>query len=75
MTLSEKLCFLFLLCCIKADKVPIILGLAASGKLYIVMILTELLGYNLKIYQFNANSGISIFSGYYERWFQWHRKN
>ena len=63
MTLTEKLCFLFLLCCIKADKVPIIQGLTASGKSYIVMLLTELLGYKLTIYQLNANSGISIFTG------------
>ena len=63
MTLSEKLCFLFLLCCIKADKVPIIQGLTASGKSYIIMLLAELLGYKLSIYQLNANSGISIFTG------------
>ena len=63
MTLSEKLCFLFLLCCIKSDKVPIIQGLTASGKSYIVMLLAELLGYKLNIYQLNANSGISIFTG------------
>ena len=63
MTLTEKLCFLFLLCCIKADKVPIIQGLTASGKSYITMLLAELLGYKLSIYQLNANSGISIFTG------------
>ena len=63
MTLTEKLCFFFLLCCIKADKVPIIQGLTASGKSYIIMLLSELLGYKLSIYQLNANSGISIFTG------------
>jgi hypothetical protein len=63
MTLTEKLCFLFLLCCIKADKVPIIQGLTASGKSYIIMLLAELLGYKLSINQFNANFGISIFTG------------
>ena len=63
MTFSEKLCFLFLLCCIKANKVPIIQGLTASGKSYIIILLAELLGYKLSIYQLNANSGISIFTG------------
>ena len=36
MTLSEKLCFLFLLCCVIAKKTPIIQGVTASGKSFII---------------------------------------
>ena len=63
MTLSEKFCFLFLLCCIKAKKTPIIQGVTSSGKSFIIKLFAEILGQDLNIYQLNANSGISIFTG------------
>jgi len=63
MTLTEKLCFLFLLCCIKAQKTPIIQGVTASGKSFIVKLFSDILGQDLSIYQLNSNSGLSIFTG------------
>ena len=63
MTLTEKLCFLFLMCCIIAKKTPIIQGVTASGKSFIVKLLAEVLGQDLSIYQLNSNSGISLFTG------------
>ena len=63
MTLTEKLCFLFLLCCVKAKKTPIIQGVTASGKSFIIKLLAQILGQDLSIYQLNSNSGISLFTG------------
>ena len=62
-TIDEKLCILFLLCCVKANKTPIIQGVTASGKSFIVKLFSELLGQEMSIYQLNSNSGISIFTG------------
>ena len=63
MTLTEKLCFLFLMCCVIAKKTPIIQGATASGKSFIIQLLAEVLGLELSIYQLNSNSGISLFTG------------
>ena len=63
MTLPQKLCFLFLICCIKAKKTPIIQGETASGKSFLIKTLSEILGQNLSIYQLNSNSSISLFTG------------
>ena len=63
MTFNEKFCFLFLVCCIKAKKTPIIQGVTSSGKSFIIKLFAEILGQDLNIYQLNANSGISIFTG------------
>ena len=63
MTLTEKLCFLFLICCVNANKTPIIQGVTSSGKSFIVKLFSEVLGQDLSIYQLNDNSGISIFTG------------
>ena len=63
MTLTEKLCFLFLMCCVIAKKTPIIQGATASGKSFIIKLLAEVLGQDLSIYQLNSNSGISLFTG------------
>ena len=63
MTLTEKLCFLFLLCCIKAQKTPIIQAVTSSGKSFIVKLFSDILGQDLSIYQLNSNSGLSIFTG------------
>ena len=63
MTLTEKLCFLFLLCCVIAKKTPIIQGVTASGKSFIIKLLSEILGQDLSVYQLNANSGLSLFTG------------
>ena len=63
MTLTEKLCFLFLMCCVIAKKTPIIQGVTASGKSFIIKLLAEVLGQDLSIYQLNSNSGISLFTG------------
>ena len=63
MTISEKKCFLFLLCCVKAKKIPIIQGTTASGKSFIIKLFSEILGQNISVYQLNSNSGLSIFTG------------
>jgi len=63
MTLTEKLCFLFILCCVKAKKTPIIQGVTASGKSFIIQLFSEILGQYLSIYQLNSNSGLSLFTG------------
>ena len=63
LTQSEKFCLLFLLCCLKAKKVPIIQGITASGKSYSINALSKILGEELFIYQMNENTGISIFTG------------
>ena len=63
MTLTEKLCFLFLLCCIIAKKTPIIQGVTGSGKSFLIKLLAEVLGQDISIYQLNSNSGISMFTG------------
>ena len=63
MTFNEKLCFLFLICCVIAKKTPIIQGVTASGKSFIIKLLAEVLGQDLSIYQLNSNSGISLFTG------------
>ena len=63
MTLTEKFCFLFLLCCYVAKKTPIIQGVTASGKSFIIKLFSEILGQDLSIYQLNANSGLSLFTG------------
>ena len=62
-TSYEKLCILFLLCCVKAKMTPIIQGITASGKSFIIKLFSEILGEDLTIYQLNSNSGISIFTG------------
>ena len=63
LTQTEKFCLLFLLCCIKAEKVPIIQGETASGKSYTINILSKIMGEELFTYQMNENTGISIFTG------------
>ena len=63
MTLTEKLCFLFLLCCVIARKTPIIQGITASGKSFIIKVFSEILGQDLSVYQLNSNSGLSLFTG------------
>ena len=63
LTQTEKFCLLFLLCCLKAQKVPIIQGMTASGKSFSINILSKIMGEELFIYQMNENTGISIFTG------------
>ena len=63
LTKTEKFCLLFLLCCLKAQKVPIIQGMTASGKSYSINILSKIMGEELFTYQMNENTGISIFTG------------
>ena len=63
MTLNEKFCFLFLICCVISKKTPIIQGVTASGKSYIIKTFAEILGHDLSVYQLNTNSGISLFTG------------
>lgn len=63
LTLDEKYCFLFLMCCVKAKKVPIIQGETASGKSFLIKLFAEIMGQTLNIYQLNDNSGMSIFTG------------
>ncbi len=62
LTITQKLCFLFLLCCVKAKITPIIQG-GTAGKSFIIKILQEALGQEMAIYQLNSNSGLSLFTG------------
>ena len=50
---------------LKPNKTPIIQGVSASGKSFVVKLFTKLMGQkvNLFIYQLNSNSGISLFTG------------
>jgi len=62
-TKFQKFCFIFLVCCIKAKKTPIIQGPTASGKSYLVSNFAKLLGQKTNLYQMNSNTGLSILTG------------
>jgi len=55
------LSFFNVLCYCK--KTPIIQGVTASGKSFLVKLFSEILGQDLSIYQLNSNSSISLFTG------------
>ena len=55
--------FSIFICCVIAKKTPIIQGITASGKSFIIKLLSEILGQDLSIYQLNSNSGLSLFTG------------
>ena len=63
LTKSQKHCFIFLICCIKSKKTPIIQGPTASGKSYLLRIFSTLLGQETNLYQMNSNTGMSILTG------------
>jgi len=63
LTKSQKHCFIFLICCIRAKKTPIIQGPTASGKSYVVSVFATLLGQETNLYQRNSNTGLSILTG------------
>ena len=63
LTQIQKLGFIFLICCYKANKVPLIQGETASGKSYLINIFSKLLGKKPIIYQITSNSGLSILTG------------
>ena len=63
LTKSQKHCFIFLICCIKAKKVPIIQGKTASGKSFLIQQFAKLLGQESILYQMNSNTGNSLFTG------------
>ena len=63
LTKSQKHCFIFLICCIIAKKTPIIKGPTASGKSYLLNVLSTLLGQDTNLYQMNSNTGMSILTG------------
>ena len=63
LTLSEKYCILLLICSLKANKTVILQGATASGKSYVILKFSLLLGQTLNIYQMNSNSGMSILTG------------
>jgi midasin (ATPase involved in ribosome maturation) len=61
--LSEKYCILLLICSLKANKTVILQGATASGKSYVILKFSLILGQKLNIYQMNSNSGMSILTG------------
>ena len=63
LTISEKYCILLLICSLKANKTIILEGATASGKSYIILQFSLILGQKLNIYQMNSNSGMSILTG------------
>jgi len=63
LTKSQKHCFIFLICCILSKKIPIIQGPTASGKSYLISVLSTLLGQEANLYQMNSNTGLSILTG------------
>ena len=63
LTKSQKHCFVFLICCIKAKKVPIIQGKTASGKSFLIQQFAKILGQESILYQMNSNTGISLLTG------------
>jgi len=63
LTKSQKHCFIFLICCIISKKTPIIQGPTASGKSYLLNVVSILLGQDSNLYQMNLNTGMSILTG------------
>ena len=63
LTKIQKLGIIFLICCIKSDKIPLIQGETASGKSYLMKIFAQLFGQEIIIYQITSNSGMSIITG------------
>ena len=63
LTKSQKHCFIFLICCIISKKTPIIQGPTASGKSYLLSVISILLGQETNLYQMNSNTGMSILTG------------
>ena len=63
LTKSQKLGIIFLVCCIKSNRVPLIMGETASGKSFLLKAFSTLFGQELILYQITNNSGMSIISG------------
>ena len=63
LTKSQKLGIIFLVCCIKSEKIPLIQGETASGKSYLMNIFAKIFGQDLILYQITSNSGMSIITG------------
>jgi len=63
LTKSQKHCFIFLICCIISKKTPILQGPTASGKSYLLNVISILLGQDSNLYQMNSNTGMSILTG------------
>ena len=63
LTKIQKLGIIFLICCIKSDKIPLIQGETASGKSYLMKIFAKLFGQEIILYQITSNSGMSIITG------------
>ena len=56
LTKHQKHCFIFLICCLKSKKTPLIQGPTASGKSYLLNVFSKLLGQDPNLYQMNSNS-------------------
>ena len=63
LTKIQKLGIIFLICCIKSEKIPLIQGETASGKSYLMKIFAQLFGQEIILYQITSNSGMSIITG------------
>ena len=63
LTKIQKLGIIFLICCIKSNKIPLIQGETASGKSYLIQIFTKILGQSIILYQITSNSDMSILTG------------
>jgi hypothetical protein len=63
LTNIQKLGIIFLICCIKSGRIPLIQGETASGKSYLMKIFAQLFGQEMILYQITSNSGMSIITG------------
>ena len=63
LTKIQKLGIIFLICCIKSGRIPLIQGETASGKSYLMKIFSQLFGQEMILYQITSNSGMSIITG------------
>ena len=63
LTFNQKLGIIFLVCCIKSGRVPLIQGETASGKSYLMKVFSQLFGQEMILYQITNNSGMSIITG------------
>ena len=63
LTKLQKLGIIFLACCIKSGRIPLIQGETASGKSYLMNIFSRIFGQDMILYQITSNSGMSIITG------------
>ena len=60
LTKTQKLGILFLICCLKSGKIPLIQGEASTGKSYLIKVFENILGINPIVCQITSNPGIIL---------------